>query len=92
MKSALSKESIPQDLILVLVVEEISDKNSVYLIADRIIKSLIMSYEIAGNQIRIGASIGVVFYPEDGKTQVTIQRKADERIYEAKALGGNRFK
>ncbi|MBU0683247.1 MAG: diguanylate cyclase, partial [Candidatus Omnitrophica bacterium] len=35
-------------------------------------------------------SVGVALFPEDGKTKEDIVRKADERLYKAKAKGKNR--
>ncbi len=76
----------------ILVVDENPDKEMVYKIADRIVKALIFPYEIAGRQILIGASIGIAFYPDDGITEPALLSVADARMYEAKRLGGNRYK
>jgi diguanylate cyclase (GGDEF)-like protein/PAS domain S-box-containing protein len=44
----------------------------------------------AGAKIPLSVSIGVSFYPEDGDTTSTLLRRADEAMYAAKRMGGDR--
>ena len=46
-------------------------------------------YIIDGYQIRLTTSMGGVVYPNDGKTDEELIRKADEALYRAKARSGN---
>lgn len=46
---------------------------------------------IQGNKFSISASIGISFYPRDGKEAEMLIRNADIAMYHAKALGRNNF-
>lgn len=56
-------------------------------LATRIIEVIGVGYEIDGNQISIGTSIGVAIAPADGATSHEILRNADTALYGAKANG-----
>jgi diguanylate cyclase (GGDEF)-like protein len=45
-------------------------------------------YEIDGVDIRMGASLGVVFYPTDGQTPDELLKRADDALYREKAARG----
>jgi len=42
-------------------------------------------YRIDGFDIRVGASLGVVFYPDDGRGPDELLKRADDTLYQAKA-------
>jgi diguanylate cyclase (GGDEF)-like protein len=48
------------------------------------------SFEYNGNRPRLTISIGVAWFPEDGKALDVLVRRADERLYRAKERGRNR--
>ena len=48
-------------------------------------------YIKGGEEIKISCSIGVSYYPEDGKDFETLYRKAEEALEKAKSLGKDRF-
>ena len=56
-------------------------------LAARIIRLLGAPYEVAGNELVIGASIGIALVPEDGADADTLLRNADLALYQAKADG-----
>ena len=56
-------------------------------IADRILAELSAPFELAGNNIEIGASIGLAMRPVHGATLTALMRAADVAMYHAKALG-----
>ncbi|HTV86824.1 MAG TPA: diguanylate cyclase [Dyella sp.] len=45
---------------------------------------------VAGRTVRIGASIGLAMFPEDGQTPEALAMLADARMYEVKRVGGGR--
>jgi diguanylate cyclase len=45
-------------------------------------------YQIDGFEIRMSASLGVVFYPADGRTPDELLKRADDALYRKKAAGG----
>jgi EAL domain-containing protein (putative c-di-GMP-specific phosphodiesterase class I) len=46
---------------------------------------------IGGNEVIIGASIGISMFPEDGKTKALLFQSADTAMYRAKAAGRNGY-
>jgi diguanylate cyclase (GGDEF)-like protein/PAS domain S-box-containing protein len=58
-------------------------------IATRIIESFQPTIVIGLNQLRIGVSIGISFYPEDAENVNTLMNCADQAMYRAKEKGGN---
>ncbi|WP_443059348.1 putative bifunctional diguanylate cyclase/phosphodiesterase [Streptomyces sp. NBC_00435] len=61
----------------------------VHEIADRLRTTLSQPYRIAGNEVRVAASIGVAF-ADPGITPSDLMRNADLAMYRAKAGGKNR--
>ena len=56
-------------------------------LASRIIDELSASYEIEGNEIVIGASVGIAMAPADGVEPDQLLRNADMALYRAKSHG-----
>jgi predicted signal transduction protein with EAL and GGDEF domain len=57
------------------------------LLADRLLESMTHEFEIRGQKIPIGLSIGAANYPKDGSDPMTLQANADAALYRAKADG-----
>lgn len=60
-------------------------------LAQKLIDAVSAPYAIQGREIRIGASIGIAIYPQDGITAATLLEHADQAMYRAKCQGGNRY-
>ena len=58
-------------------------------IACNLIAFLNEPFDIRGQEIRIGASVGVALFPDHGKTADEIGRAADSAMYAAKRAGKN---
>lgn len=68
-----------------------TDPSGAYVVAEKIrqmVSELLV--EVGGQQITTSLSIGVVSYPEDGKTGDELMIAADEAMYSSKRLGKNR--
>jgi diguanylate cyclase (GGDEF)-like protein/PAS domain S-box-containing protein len=52
--------------------------------AAKIITELSKPFHIAGEELQIGASVGIALYPDDGQTAVELLRNADKAMYRAK--------
>lgn len=61
-------------------------------LCQRLIEQINQPIRIAGNEISVGASIGVVAAPYDGLTAEDLLRYADIALYEAKSSGRNLFR
>lgn len=76
-------------IVLLPEMEQLSD---VFAVADRLIEVNKRPYQINGNQINVGSSIGISLYPEDGTTVQELINGADIAMYRAKRDGRNRYK
>jgi diguanylate cyclase (GGDEF)-like protein/PAS domain S-box-containing protein len=56
-------------------------------LAERLIAAMADDFEIEGNHLRIGLSVGIALYPIDGVDEVSILGNADAALYRAKAEG-----
>ncbi|MHB8536140.1 MAG: EAL domain-containing protein [Sulfuricaulis sp.] len=52
--------------------------------AKKILNALIAPFEVAGRSLEIGASLGVVIFPQHGEDPNVLMRKADSAMYAAK--------
>lgn len=74
----------------VLITENIIKPLSVYKIAEKIHKSLAKPFILNGYSYKLTASIGISFYPRDGKDNQSLLKSADTAMYEAKNQGRGR--
>ncbi|MFK8029039.1 MAG: EAL domain-containing protein [Gammaproteobacteria bacterium] len=74
-----------------VVLDSITQPSDVVVIAQRILTALKEPFVIAGQEVVVGASIGVTTYPEDGSDTETLLRNADVAMYQAKERGKNQF-
>ena len=56
-------------------------------LAARVVETLAAPFEIDGQRILIGASVGVAFYPNNGDTPDLLLRNSDTALYRAKETG-----
>ncbi len=75
----------------VVVLAELRQSMDAARIARKILQSLIQPIVIDGRAFRIGASIGISTYPNDGLDPEGLLKKADVAMYRAKASGRGRF-
>lgn len=60
-------------------------------VADRMIESLNRHFILEGVEVRITSSIGIAIYPKDAGDVLTLLKKADMAMYQAKHKGKNRY-
>lgn len=60
-------------------------------VCNRLIKAFEECFEIHGDKIAISISIGVSFYPKDGRDHDMLIRNADAAMYQAKTLGKKQY-
>jgi diguanylate cyclase (GGDEF)-like protein/PAS domain S-box-containing protein len=67
------------------------DEKSVSVLMERILKTIEQPFLIEGNKLFVSCSIGLSFYPRDGKDVETLLKNADAAMYRAKERGRNNF-
>ncbi|OIQ84613.1 putative diguanylate cyclase YegE [mine drainage metagenome] len=75
----------------VLIFQDISDETECRQMLSRVMDSIEQPFNIKGHDIRISASIGVAFYPDDDADGDNLLRHADQAMYVAKQSGRGRF-
>ncbi len=75
----------------ILIVSDIQDRSDIELLCDRIIGELARPFVIGGNEIFIGASIGIAMAPQDAVDAGELLRFSDIALYKAKNAGRNRW-
>ncbi len=73
-------------VILLMDIDEISPAS---IVAEKLIAQMSEPFVIEGNEIHIGASVGITIFPDDGRDVNTLFRNADLAMYRAKTMGRN---
>jgi diguanylate cyclase (GGDEF)-like protein/PAS domain S-box-containing protein len=75
----------------VAVLDELNETTDSYVILSRLLKSATTELTIDGVTLKVTASIGVTFYPQNNCSPDLLLRQADQAMYRAKQLGKNRW-
>ncbi|WP_220807815.1 sensor domain-containing phosphodiesterase [Noviherbaspirillum aridicola] len=67
------------------------EENGIGGLMERILDTIGMPFRVDGHDFYISCSIGVSFYPRDGRDADTLLRNADAAMYRAKERGRNNF-
>jgi len=73
----------------VVVVTGAATMEVVLSVAGKLLETLRQPYQIEGQVLHATPSMGISFYPEDGKDADTLMRNADAAMYHAKSQGRN---
>lgn len=68
-----------------------ADKHAVSLLADKILKSLVLPFRLRDHELFVTTSIGICLYPDNDRDTEVMMKKADVAMYHAKALGRNNY-
>lgn len=74
-----------------LILTDLKSTGDADIIAKKILSALLEPISLNGNEIVVGASIGISFYPDDGHTPVILVQNADMAMYRAKENGKNNY-
>ena len=74
-----------------IILNDIETPETTERIADSILKALSSPFHIDLEAFHVSASIGITNYPDDSSSQDVLLMNADQAMYEAKALGRNRY-
>ena len=70
-----------------LVLSEGPQPSTAEALAERLLATVADDIEVEGHRIRIGLSIGVAIFPNDGNEAISLVANADAALYRAKAEG-----
>jgi predicted signal transduction protein with EAL and GGDEF domain len=74
------------------IIPDIANKKVTSGIAERILNLFKEPFQVSGRELFISTSIGIAFYPDDGKDVETLLKNADTAMYKAKEVGKNTFR
>lgn len=75
----------------VLLLSERTDQFDILLFAENFLNNLTEPLYLGNKEVRISASIGIGFYPKDGKTLDKLISNADMAMYQVKSTGRNGY-
>jgi diguanylate cyclase (GGDEF)-like protein/PAS domain S-box-containing protein len=75
-----------------LLLSQLKSTDAAALVAQNIIEQLAQPITLHGEELRVGASVGIAIYPEDGENFTNLTRHADAAMYEAKASGKGQYR
>jgi diguanylate cyclase (GGDEF)-like protein/PAS domain S-box-containing protein len=73
------------------VLKDLADEQKVAGLMERVLKTVDQPFDIKGHEFFISCSIGISFYPRDGRDLDTLLKNADTAMYRAKESGRNNF-
>jgi diguanylate cyclase (GGDEF)-like protein/PAS domain S-box-containing protein len=73
----------------VVLVEHLRNEAAALTVAEKLAAAVRKPHKISGQEVYVTTSIGVCFYPKDGKSADELLRNADTAMYSAKAGGGD---
>ncbi|MBI2276604.1 MAG: EAL domain-containing protein [Dechloromonas sp.] len=76
----------------VVVLPELEHRQDAMHITRKLLAALCQPYRLAGHELTVSGSAGIVLYPDDGQTVSELLRKADAAMYRAKEEGRNTFR
>jgi len=71
----------------VFILDEIRDRGSVRVVADKIVAAMRRPVQAEGHEIQVGTSMGIALYPDDSDNMDEVIRCADLALYRAKKDG-----
>jgi diguanylate cyclase (GGDEF)-like protein len=75
----------------VIMLPNLTADNTIRSTASRILERLGEAFTVRGTDHFLGASIGIVVFPDDGGSVETLLKNADSAMYRAKEAGRSRF-
>ncbi|MFB6366226.1 putative bifunctional diguanylate cyclase/phosphodiesterase [Paenibacillus elgii] len=75
-----------------VLIKDASQPQDIEKAAQKIIHLLSQPFAIDGHEVRVGCSIGIAMYPQDGEDPITLMKNADTAMYRAKELGRNGYR
>ncbi|HYS75708.1 MAG TPA: GGDEF domain-containing protein, partial [Burkholderiales bacterium] len=71
---------------------DIVDVRPARALARTLVRALGRPFMLKGREVRVGASVGISIYPDDGTSPEELLQRADLAMYRAKEQGRNRYR
>lgn len=75
----------------VIIQTDVAHWSMVALVAERILNAFGRPFELEGQSVEIGTSMGIALTPEHGQTVDDLLKKADSALYKSKLVSGNHY-
>lgn len=75
----------------VLLARDVQDPVAISAVAQRLLETMSMPWDINGHPLQVTASVGITVFPDDGADAQTLLRHVDIATHHAKARGRNRY-
>ncbi|MGR9074347.1 MAG: bifunctional diguanylate cyclase/phosphodiesterase [Gammaproteobacteria bacterium] len=75
----------------ILLIEGIVDSLDIQFVAEKILSTVSIPFNVQETALAISLSIGISIYPDNGKSPQVLQQNADTAMYQAKSLGSGNF-
>ncbi len=74
-----------------IIISELTNIGSLTSLVERLLQCIQAPIPLVGQQLHVGASIGIAIYPNDGEAADILIQHADMAMYQAKEQGRNQF-
>lgn len=75
----------------VLLLVRLADPRDAARVAEKLIRSIEEPMLIDGHELRVGASVGISLFPQDGRDVRSLMKQADTALYHVKESGRGRY-
>jgi diguanylate cyclase (GGDEF)-like protein/PAS domain S-box-containing protein len=75
-----------------IILRAIRNQDDAAHVAEKILSTLAAPYHLLGHECRIGASIGIVIYPDHGLSKEELLSQSDNAMYAVKKAGKNNYR
>ena len=76
----------------IVVLQDLTEHSGAEIVARRFVEIVSQPIDIDGQEVSVGASIGIAVYPDDAKEPSDILRLADAAMYQAKRAAGSQYR
>ncbi|MFY0989101.1 EAL domain-containing protein [Halomonas sp. C05BenzN] len=76
----------------IVMLPELDEPDEVTRVARRLVEGISEPFTLGGHEFRIGCSLGISLYPDDGDSPEPLVRNADAAMYRAKQEGRNTYR
>ncbi|MBF0310729.1 MAG: EAL domain-containing protein [Magnetococcales bacterium] len=76
----------------ILILRDIRDAEAAARVAENICLSLAQPFDLRGEEVFVGASVGISLLPDDGTEAETLTKRADAAMYHAKDAGRGQYR